>query len=90
MIVFSVSLGCFMLLVGLAAGYTHGKERGRDKEIKNRISRDIIAGIKRDGNIPQYYSTKDIQAAQEYGKKEGFYFTVGDPPPFKVIRGGKR
>jgi hypothetical protein len=78
------------LLVGLLAGYLEGKKRGKWKEIENRMCRDIIQHVRKTGSIPPYYNKSDIELAQRYGKRRGFFFTVGDPPPFKVIRGGKQ
>lgn len=80
----------FMVIMGLVAGYAHGKQRGRSKEIEDRMCRDIIHHVRETGTIPPYYSEKDIKLAQRYGKKRDFFFTIGDPQPFRVIRGGKQ
>jgi hypothetical protein len=89
-IIFSVSFATFMFLVGLLLGHIRGKEVGQSKEIENRMCRDIIDHVRKEGSIPPYYSEKDIKRAQQYGKREGFFFTLGNPPAFKVIRGGKK
>jgi len=70
-------------------GYLAGKENGRIKEIKDRISRDIIEFIRRGAVIPSYYNSQDIEYAQKYGKRHGVFFMIEKPIKLNVIHGGK-
>lgn len=82
-----------ILIVTFFVGYSEGKRQGEIQALEERIYSQIIDAIRlKNYDMLNYYSKKNIQAAQEWGKRRGILTKViseARRQPLVVLKGGK-